>query len=371
MKRFYLCFLALIIIHFASNFAIAQNSDSQYKIDKIVLDAGHGGYDSGAHGKNSKEKNITLSIALLAGKMVTEELPGIEVLYTRTDDRFVKLHDRARFANEQEADLFISIHCNSNTSPIPFGTETYVMGLHKSEENLEVAKTENAALLMEEDYKDQYDGFDPNMDEDYIMLNMFQSANIEQSLGFSQLLQDQMQSTAKMYDRGVRQAGFVVLYLTAMPGVLLEIGFLSNPGEEKFLLKKSNQEKIAKAIVEALKIYKQGTDFKLEALSLANSKNNPETQVGPERDYRIGFVSLKKQKPAGDKIFKGMTDVWNYFENGRYHYTFGKAGSFVLARDIYHRAVADGKIKWKYLKSAEILEFEDSMLISKTVANEF
>jgi N-acetylmuramoyl-L-alanine amidase len=370
MKRYYLCFLALIIIHIASNFVTAQNNNSHYKIDKIVLDAGHGGYDPGASGLNSEEKNITLSIALLAGNMIIDELPGIEVLYTRTDDSFVKLNDRAKFANEQEADLFISIHCNSNTSSTPFGTETYVMGLHKSEENLEVAKTENAAILMEEDYKEQYDGFDPNMDEDYIMLNMFQIANIEQSLEFSQILQDQMLSNAKMYDRGVKQAGFVVLYLTTMPGVLLETGFLSNPGEEKFLLKKSNQEKIARAIVEAIRIYRQESDLKLEALVLAKSRNDIEDETSPEKVFRIGFASLKKQKFAGDKMFKGMTDVWNYYENGRYHYTFGEASSLIQAKDIYHKVVSDGEIKWKYLKSAKIVVSEGDKVVSTMEAFE-
>jgi N-acetylmuramoyl-L-alanine amidase len=270
----------------------------------------------------------------------------------------VKLHDRARFANEQEADLFISIHCNSSTSTKPFGTETYVMGLHKSEENLNVAKTENAAILLEDNFQEQYDGFDPNQDEDYIMLNMFQSANIEQSLAFSQILQDQMLSNAKMYDRGVKQAGFVVLYLTTMPGVLLETGFLSNLGEEKFLLTTSNQEKIARAIVEAVKVYTNESELKLEAFSLSKNKEDTGNKVSTEEVFRIGFTSLKKQKSADDKLFNGMTDVWNYYENGRYHYTFGKAGSLIQAKDIYHRAVAEGKIKWKYLKSAKIVVTE-------------
>jgi len=372
MKRFYLCFLALMTIQALSNFILAQEiSNQKYKVDKVVLDAGHGGHDPGALGKNSQEKDITLSIAMLVGKMITEELPGIEVIYTRTDDSFVKLHDRAKFANMQGADLFISIHCNSNTSSKPFGTETYVMGLHKSEENLEVAKTENAAILLEDDYQEQYDGFNPNMDEDYIMLNMFQSANLEQSLSFSQLLQDQMRQTAKMYDRGVKQAGFVVLYLTAMPGVLLETGFLSNPGEEQFLLKKSNQEKIAHAIVEALKNYKYELDLKLEALAKVNKARDDKDKLNSRKVFRVEFASFKRQKPSDNKIFREMTDVWSYSANGRYHYTFGKANSLVQAKDIYFRAVNEGKIKWKYLKSAKIIELNNDKVISRIEVVDF
>ncbi len=366
MKRFYLYFLALIIIHPACNRANAQNRHNDHIFDKVVLDAGHGGYDSGARGKNSMEKDLTLSIALLAGKMISTELPGVEVLYTRTDDHFVKLHDRAGIANENEADLFISIHCNSSTSTKPFGTETYVMGLHKSEENLEVAKTENAAILLEEDYQEQYDGFDPNLDEDYIMLNMFQSANIEQSLEFSQLLQDQMQTTAEMYDRGVRQAGFVILYLTTMPGVLLETGFLSNPGEEKFLMDESNHEKIARAIVNAIGIYKKETENELEVISRANSRTTNQSTYKAEKIYRIGFTQMKKIKPADDKMFDGMEDIWYYCEDGRYYYTFGKTHSISQAKNLYHQAILAEKIKWKYLKSAEIIEFEGNKVISKT-----
>jgi N-acetylmuramoyl-L-alanine amidase len=240
------------------------------------------------------------------------------------------------------------------------------MGLHKSEENLEVAKAENAAILLEEDYQEHYDGFDPNLDEDYIMLNMFQSANIEQSLEFSQLLQDQMLTTAEMYDRGVRQAGFVILYLTTMPGVLLETGFLSNPGEERFLLDESNRAKIAGAIVNAIRIYKKETENKLETVLSANNptKNEPTQKI--KKTFRIGFTRMKKKKPLNDKMFDGMEEVWYYYKNDRYYYTFGKTATLNQAKDIYYKAVLNKKINWKYLKSAEIIEFQGDEVISKT-----
>ena len=367
MKRFAFRFLALML--FAANGPVlrGQANADRYVVDKIVLDAGHGGYDSGACGKNSKEKDIALSIVLEAGRLIKEKFPDVDVIYTRTDDTFVKLKDRAETANQNSADLFISVHCNSSPSSKAFGAETYVMGLHKSQENLEVAKAENAAILLEENYRDSYDGFDPNSDEDYIMLNMFQSANIEQSLEFSQLLQDNMRTEAGLYDRGVHQAGFVVLYLTTMPGVLLETGFLSNPGEEKFLLQKKNQEKIAEAIADAVGEYRQQVRNKLTVLANTNSDAS-EKKSEQQKVYRIGFVSLKKKKPPDSKMFQGMSQVWCFNENGFYHYTFGKAHSLEEAKGIYQKAILNGNIKWKYLKSAEIIEFEGEKVISKIKA---
>ncbi len=367
MKRICLFFLALTFILTANETGWSQENAKHYKIDKIVLDPGHGGYDSGASGKNSREKDITLAIALEAGKLIKERLPDVEVIFTRTDDTFVKLHDRAETANQNDADLFISIHCNSSPSAKAFGAETYVMGLHKTNENLKVAKAENAAILLEDNYQEQYDGFDPNSDEDYNMLNMFQSANMEQSLEFSQLLQDQMRTTAGLYDRGVRQAGFVVLYLTTMPGVLLETGFLSNPGEERFLLEPEHQREIANAVANAVTEYKQATDKKLAALEKSTLHHSP-TTTEPQKSYRIEFISLKKKKPATDKLFKGMDNVWYYFENGRYHYTFGKTDSFEKANVLYQKAILNKKIKWKYLKSAEIVEFENEKVTNKIKA---
>jgi N-acetylmuramoyl-L-alanine amidase len=227
------------------------------RFDKIVIDPGHGGIDLGAPGSVANEKDIVLSLALKVGKLIESNIQGLEVIYTRKSDRFVPLHKRAQIANENKADLFISIHCNSISDPGFFGSETYVMGIHKSEENLNVAKTENAAIFLEEDYDEKYDGFDPESDEDYIMLNMFQSSTLEESIQFSMMVQEKLKTTAGMYDLGVKQAGFVVLYLTTMPGALIETGFISNPAEEKYLLNPENQEKIARAIYEAVVEYKK------------------------------------------------------------------------------------------------------------------
>lgn len=253
LKRYIFIFIFSLSLFFLHKNLLAQNNGNRF--DKIVIDAGHGGIDSGALGSVSKEKDIVLSLALKIGVLIELNLKDVKVIYTREDDRLVPLHERATIANESHADLFISIHCNSNVNSKYFGSETYVMGIHKSDENLNVAKTENAAILMEDDYTETYDGFDPDSDEDYIMLNMFQSSTLDQSIQFSIVLQDKLEHTAGMYNRGVKQAGFVVLYLTTMPGVLIETGFISNPAEEKYLLDQENQDKIAHAVFDAILEY--------------------------------------------------------------------------------------------------------------------
>lgn len=258
-KRLKIIFFIFFLILFF-NPVLLPGQGALNRFDKIVIDPGHGGNDRGAPGKIMDEKDIVLSLALKVGQLIESNLDSIEVIYTRKNDRFVPLHKRADIANQNMADLFISIHCNSNTDPQFFGSETYVMGIHKSEDNLNVAKTENAAIFLEDDYAESYDGFDPESDEDYIMLNMFQSSTLDQSIQFSMMVQEKLKTTAGMYDRGVNQAGFVVLYLTTMPGVLIETGFISNPAEEKYLLKPENQDNIARAIFEAVVEYKQFHD---------------------------------------------------------------------------------------------------------------
>jgi len=362
MKR---CILQFLTFLFILIFSLKLSAQTGNGFDKIVLDAGHGGYDKGAIGKNSFEKDLTLAITLKAGKLIEDSLPGIRVIYTRKNDVFVELHKRAAIANENKADLFISVHCNSNTSPKPFGAETYVMGLHKTSENLEVAKTENAAILMEENYLNQYDGFDPNLDEDYITLNMFQSAHIEQSLELSQIVQNKMMKVAGMYDRGVKQAGFVVLYLTTMPGILIEAGFISNPVEEKFLLDPVNQDKIALAILEAVKNYKLSLEKPLIPIIEPVLVENKTEEIVPEKVFRIGFASFKKLRPSHDPEFERLPDVRYFYANGRYLYTFGAAVSAPDALEIYNTAVEQKKIDKKYLKNAEIIAFENNQIVSR------
>lgn len=228
----------------------------------MVIDAGHGGRDPGTKGKFTKEKDITLAVALKVGELIQKHLPEVRVVYTRTNDEFVELHRRSSIANENKADLFISIHCNSIDASATKraevqGTEVYVMGVHKSKENLDVAKRENAVIYLEEGYQEIYEGFDPNSPQSHIMMSIYSNAYLENSLRFAQLLDQQFRERARRPSRGIKQAGFVVLHRSAMPSVLIEIGYLSNPEEEKFLNDPWGQTLIASAIFRAFRDYKK------------------------------------------------------------------------------------------------------------------
>jgi N-acetylmuramoyl-L-alanine amidase len=226
-----------------------------YRIKTVVIDAGHGGHDSGCLGASAKEKHVALDIALRLGKMIESNYPDIKVVYTRKTDVFIPLHERANIANRAHADLFICIHLNSGGKGA-YGSETYVMGNHKTEDNLNVAKRENAAILLEDDYQKKYDGFDPNSPEANIIFSLYQSQFMNQSLMLASNIQEEFTDYAGRYNRGVKQAGFLVLYKTAMPAVLIECGFLTHEPEEKFLNNEKGQGTMATAIFRAFKEYK-------------------------------------------------------------------------------------------------------------------
>lgn len=226
-----------------------------YRIRTIVIDAGHGGHDTGCLGSNSKEKVIALNVALRLGKIIEERYPEIKVVYTRKTDVFLGLRERADLANKHEADLFICIHCNSGNKAA-YGVETFVMGLHKTDDNLSVSKRENASVLLEKDYKSNYDGYDPNSPESHIIFNLYQNLYMEKSLTFASKVQANFEEYANRYNRGVKQAGFLVLYKTAMPSVLIETGFLTNANDEKYLASEKGQIQTATAIFNAFKEYK-------------------------------------------------------------------------------------------------------------------
>lgn len=226
-----------------------------YKVRTIVIDAGHGGKDPGCHGTTGIEAKITLAVALELGRIIKENMPTTLVYYTRMSDKFVELHDRASIANRNSADLFISIHCNSGPSVV-HGTETYVMGTHLSEDNLQVAKRENEVVLSESDYKKNYDGFDPKSPQAHILFSLYQNAYIENSILMASKIENQFEKRLGRNSRGVKQAGFLVLWKTAMPSVLIELGYLTNAAEEKYLTNKTNQVYLASGIYRAIKEYK-------------------------------------------------------------------------------------------------------------------
>ena len=232
-------------------------SQEYEKINTVVIDAGHGGKDPGTHGATTKEKNLVLDVALKVGKYIEENVEGVKVIYTRKDDRFLELYERAKIANDSKADLFISIHANALPGKESvYGTETYVMGLHTNDLNFNVAKRENSVILMEEDHEEKYEGFDPNSPESYIMFSLTQNAYLENSLLMANYVEEQFDKRVGRKSRGVRQAGFQVLWNTYMPSVLVEIGYLTNQKEERELNTEQVKEYIASGIYRAFKEYK-------------------------------------------------------------------------------------------------------------------
>jgi N-acetylmuramoyl-L-alanine amidase len=241
-----------------STFSFSEQLLQSPEVKTVVIDPGHGGHDPGCLGKKSHEKNIALAIAKKLANAIKTTHPDVKVILTRESDVFIPLHKRAAIANRNNADLFISIHCNSMPKghSSTHGTETYVMGLHTATHNLNVAKRENASILLEADYEKTYD-YDPNSPEGHIMLSMFQNAYLDQSIQFARKVEQQFKSVTNRKSRGVKQAGFVVLKETTMPSVLIETGFLSNNQEENYLFTSKGQNSVAKAILIAFNNYKK------------------------------------------------------------------------------------------------------------------
>ncbi|MBN2237507.1 MAG: N-acetylmuramoyl-L-alanine amidase [Bacteroidales bacterium] len=325
---------ALLALVIALLTFVSSDIYSQNLVDRVVIDPGHGGKDPGASGKNSREKDIVLSVALKAGKLIEQNISDVNVIYTRKTDVFPTLNTRANIANNSKADLFISIHCNSNPSSQPKGSETYVMGMHKSEENLKVAMLENSAILLEDDYKANYEGFDPSSIENHIIFNFFQNSFQAQNLEMANAVQSQFKKNTAVADRGVKEAGFWVLYKTAMPGILIELGFLSNPIDEKYLLSEKGQNQMAEAIYNAFKEYKSKHDA-LE-LQKAGLTEMPRKVVQKEKEkpttetvsYRIQFLSLGKEKNLTEKKYQQLPEIKTYNYKGMVRYTSGDTPNY-------------------------------------------
>jgi N-acetylmuramoyl-L-alanine amidase len=275
-------------------------------IQTVVIDAGHGGHDPGAIGQVAREKNINLAIALKLGNLIKHSMKDVRVIYTRDKDYFVELYRRAEIANENKADLFICIHCNANPNHSMKGAETYVMGLHKSQANLNIAKLENASILLESDYQSTYNGFDPNADESYIIFSLFQNSNLGQSTDLAAGIQTQLVKHQAGALRGVRQAGFIVLYKTTMPSVLVETGYISNPEEEKLLMSGAGQDNIAASIFRAFKTFRDGMSSQGTPDSKPGMEDSmpqqPKTSIsGEARDTNpVIKVPVKPGKPSGE-----------------------------------------------------------------------
>lgn len=256
VEKYSFNFSALCGVYFFC-FYESRREKTEFKLRRIVIDAGHGGKDPGTVGAISREKDVVLALALKVGGYVEELLPEVEVIYTRTTDRFIELKERANIANRNRADLFISIHCNATSSSRVHGTETFVMGNKNFNANFEIVKRENAVILLEDDYQENYEGFDPQSPESYMMFNLMQKAYFSNSLSLAEKIETDFSTRVNRHSRGVKQAPFYVLWTTSMPSVLVETGFLSNSSEERYLNSKSGQTYVASGIFRAIKAYKE------------------------------------------------------------------------------------------------------------------
>ena len=385
----FLLLVSFLTVSFSPKFAPA------FGVKTVVIDAGHGGKDPGCHGTKYKEKDVALAVALKLGKYIEEHLKDVKVVYTRKTDVFLELQQRAEIANKAKADLFICIHCNSACyrdkklkkdicKDEVAGAETYIMGIKNEQGKLDVAKRENSAILLEDNYVQKYDGFDPNSDESYIIMSMFTDTYLNQSLNFASKLQKQYKTKAGRNDKGVKRASLWVLWRTYMPSVLTEIGFLTNPEEEQFLGSAKGQDYIASSIFRAFREYKDELEgitkkyddhfekqesYKLtkdDSLELAEIKKalktapkelpadtteseegtKPETskneKAKPENDketttsnssaivYKVQIASSDKKIPLNSEKFKDVEKPGEYEDKGIYKYT---AGEFTKQED--------------------------------------
>ena len=370
----------LILILFAFLpvlFAVAGNKEKQFV---VVIDPGHGGRDPGAITTSLKEKDIVLSVSKLLGEYILKNHPEVKVAYTRTTDKFVELDDRPAFANKSKADLFISIHVNSiGKNKIPHGVETYVFGLARTQENLAVAKAENSVILLEENYEERYDGYDPNSAESQIMFEYIQNVFQDQSIEFASFVQDELVKTAKRSNRGVRQSNFLVLREASMPRVLIELDFISNPNAATFMKGKSGQQTMARAISNAFdKYYKKYRPSGTTPPALSTIAENtpedqpetaietpaPETQVKPTTQtssskglvYKVQILASNTKLPKNSKQLKGYKADF-YYEKGLYKYTYGESSSMQEISKIRKSLLKD-------FKDAFIIKFNDGVKVN-------
>lgn len=378
----------------------------------VVIDAGHGGHDPGAIGKISKEKNINLNVALKVGNLIKRNCDDVKVIYTRSKDVFIPLDRRAEIANNAKADLFISIHTNALAkNRTAKGASTWTLGLAKSDANLEVAKRENSVILYESDYKTRYAGFNPNSAESYIIFEFMQDKYMEQSVHLASLMQKQFRQTCKRADRGVHQAGFLVLKASAMPSILIELGFISTPEEERYLNSKEGADTMAKGIYRAFLNYKREHELRLTGVSktivpteqeednapaiaqkdtesvntapqqeklLAEAKTSPAatTKTAPKRPivvesatndskitFKIQILTSSKPLAKNDKRLKGLKEVDYYKEGGLYKYTYGASAD-------YNKVLRTKRTITAQFKDAFIIAFRngEKMNINEAIA---
>ncbi|MBS7575862.1 N-acetylmuramoyl-L-alanine amidase [Bacteroides sp. NSJ-90] len=357
----------------------------------VVIDAGHGGHDPGAIGKISKEKNINLNVALKLGKQIQKNCPDVKVVYTRTRDVFIPLNRRAEIANDAKADLFISIHTNALAkNRTAKGASTWTLGLAKSDANLEVAKRENSVILYESDYKTRYAGFNPNSAESYIIFEFMQDKYMSQSVHLASLVQKHFRNTCRRVDRGVHQAGFLVLKASAMPSILVELGFISTPEEERYLNTESGTTTLANGIFRAFLTYKREQEIRLNGSSQTilpedipqpeeEKETAPPTGTTPKTEektvaaqtedsgpvFKIQILTSSRPLGKNDKRLKGLKNVDYYQEGGLYKYTYGASSD-------YNKVLRTKRSITAQFKDAFIIAFKNGKKMNVNAAiNEF
>lgn len=327
----------------------------------VVIDPGHGGKDPGAIGSTAKEKDIVLSVGLKLGKLIEQNFSDVEVIFTRKNDRFVELNKRAEIANKAHADLFISLHCNAldRRRTSPQGVETFVLGLHRSKDNLDVAKAENSVIMYEEDYSVKYEGFNPNEPESYIIFEFMANEFLDRSVYFATMVQHQLVTHSKRSNRNVRQAGFLVLREVAMPSVLVELGYVSNKDEERYLKSEKGQMSLAESIFNGFREYKREHDKKSYVFTGSSASQsvsgNRDLSASVEKskaEYRIQFLTASRKFNEGASVFKGLDPVDCYVDGALVKYTYGRANSQSEAEALLR------KVRKKF-KDAFIVVFVD------------
>lgn len=313
----------------------------------VVLDAGHGGKDSGNRGNGYYEKKIALNIALKVGKILEKD-PIYKVIYTRKTDVFVELFERARIANRADADLFLSIHCDAFSSPKAYGAGTFVLGLHANQRNFEIAKKENSVIFYEDNYEENYEGFDPNNPESVIGLTLMQETYLDQSIAAAANIQQSFVRNMNRKDRTVKQAGFIVLKYTYMPSVLIETGFLTNSKEGAYLNSTRGQNQMATAIAQAIKDYKRSLQASLATEeSLSQTSVTPEVpkQESPNENaivYRVQLAASSQDIELKPFNFKGLSPIFQTKDKKIYRYFYGESNRYTEVQKLQKEAQQKG-----------------------------
>ena len=340
MKRRVFIFLIIFLINLPF-FLFSQEKDF-FGLKTIVIDPGHGGKDPGNLGTGRykiSEKDITLDVSLKLGEYIKANFPEINIIYTRKTDDFIKLSKRSDLANKNNADLFISIHCDAFSNESVSGSSTYVMGPHKTDSNLKIAMMENSSILLEENFDEEYAGFNPNEPESYVELSMYQSEHIGYGLNFASKVQNEFQQCCARKNRGVKQAGFLVISRTTMPSVLIEVGFLTNKIEEDYLISEKGKNEVALSIFEAFKDYKKEID-NLSKERISDIVKNDTLQVNSKKEYdeienflSVQFFASKDSIQFNNKGLKKDL-IFSIKENSLFKYFYGKVNSYSEVKDI-------------------------------------